>query len=131
VVLDQPAFCPTIHLHLPLISFLKPWYKLRPALRFLTSEQVLAPQLFLTVDLSLSAMIRDQWLLSILFLPLANYPINDLFSFHARSQISTIFQHVAPFQTNDYDWFRLSGPREFQLSTIFFSLYGNLPEWNI
>jgi hypothetical protein len=50
VVLGQPTFLPTIHLQLPCITLLKPWYKLRPALKFLTSKQVLAPQSSSSVD---------------------------------------------------------------------------------
>jgi len=45
------VFLPKIHLQLPCIIFLKIWFKLRPTLIFLTSEEVLAPQSNFFIDL--------------------------------------------------------------------------------
>jgi hypothetical protein len=58
--LDQPAFCPTIHLQLPCIPSSKQWLKLWPTQEILSSELVLAPQFFPIVDLQpLSATSRS------------------------------------------------------------------------
>jgi hypothetical protein len=44
MVLGQLTFLPKINLKMPCITLLKLWYKLHPALIFLTFEKVLAPQ---------------------------------------------------------------------------------------
>jgi hypothetical protein len=54
VVLDHPAFLPTIHHQSPGVPFAIPWFQLRSALTFLKLKHLLTPQLSMTVDLAIS-----------------------------------------------------------------------------
>jgi hypothetical protein len=54
VVRDQPTFLPIIHYQSPHVPFAIPWFRLRPALKFLKSEHFLSPQSCVTIDFTIS-----------------------------------------------------------------------------
>jgi hypothetical protein len=112
VVWDQPAFLPAIHYQSPRVPFAIPWFRLRPALKFLKSEHFLSPQSCVTVDLVISGGASRSTVQICL--------LSFLFS-ESRPPRSPRSVDACPFQINGRDLLHQFGFRSFQLSNLTFS----------